>query len=188
MKTIVVYENGGTTGKRRITQVTKASDPEATKAALMKAGKAFFEFDGELPGPVRDIAVSIEFVERDRTPEELKAPLYAELGRLAAAVELQPIEMNGHIFDGDARSFAIANAFAQGIALGDRNPHGGYWRLADNSEIPFTDEDVTALAKAFRDRRFSIERRRRSVKALIASADYIDEFDLASEWDKAAEA
>lgn len=128
-----------------------------------------------------------EIRKRSATMAELRAPLLSALANHHGTVTQAPITYAGYVFDGDAKSQSTVQAFALRIRAGEKNPHGGTWRLKDNSEIEFVDDDVLALDTAMQGRNRDALKRVWMVKRMIRQDDEtasLKAFDIAAAWNE----
>ncbi len=162
---------------------------ESTVAAMEKAGQEAVVL------PWQKLSVSHALLVYDReaktirkrseTLAELRGPLLAQLTKIHAHAAQQPLTINGHEFDADARAQATVQAFALRIRAGEKSPHGGMWRLRDNTEIDFTDDDVLVLDKAMQGRNHDAQRRAWAVKRMVRNEDDAEKLralDIVEAW------
>lgn len=128
---------------------------------------------------------------RAETLAELRAPLLYKLKEGHGQAAQDDLTFGGHVVQGDARAQAVVMNFALRIRAGEASPHGGVWRLKNNSSVDFDDDAVLALDAALQARNGEMQRRAWNVAdAIRAETDpeKLKAFDLAAAWASAEEA
>lgn len=77
-------------------------------------------------------------------------------------------------FDADAGSQTILMQAAQGYTLAGAVPSGFYWVAADNTQVPFTLEDLGGLYQAMLAQGWSAFQKKQTLKAQINAATTVD--------------
>lgn len=191
---LVIEIDPSTGNVRVVTQHTSRKKAEERSILLTKHGITHFirpESHDVRPQTLlgkRWCGDAMDFVAKGESIDDVRMPLLHAVRQKADEVIHGPLETPIGILDGDAGSQRVIETMVRMIEAGHENPHGGQWRMADNTFAPISDSDIVEISRMLFERRSVAMRKKWSICDAIRNEEDIlalKAFDLETEWNNA---
>lgn len=128
-----------------------------------------------------------EFVPKQMTLDHLRGPIIQKIREQANREMASDIEIDAGTVQAHGGAYQTISTFAAQIRSGVTSPHGGIWRMKDNSMVEMGDADLLALDDAIRERNTAIRLKMWNLIDNVSREtcwDILESYSVAEEWNK----